>query len=88
MCSWKAADRKELIVSENVSNSGGEDKKESLSNLKVFLNGIFFHTFQMHSEKILKSIFQWQYYTNVKYLLCRSTFFPAHNFCYKKSQYS
>ena len=88
MCSWKAADRKELIVSENVSNSGGEDKKESLSYLQVFLYGIFFHTFQMHSEKILKSIFQWQYYTNVKYLLCRSTFFPAHNFCYQKSQYS
>lgn len=58
MCSWKVADRKELTVSENVSNSGGEDKKESLSSLKVFLNGIFFHTFQMHSEKTLKSIFQ------------------------------
>ena len=51
MRSWKIADRKELIVNENVSNSGGEDRKESLSNLKVFLNGIFFHTLNSHALK-------------------------------------
>lgn len=47
----------EFLFSENVPNSGEEAKKGSLSKLKVFLNGILFHSFQMNSGKSLNGYF-------------------------------
>lgn len=55
--SWNSVERKlskwmEFLFSENVPNYGEEAKKGSLSDLKVFLNGILFHSFQMSSGNL------------------------------------
>jgi len=46
-----------FLFSENIPNYGEKAKKESLSNLKVFLNGILFHSFQMNSGESLNGYF-------------------------------
>lgn len=79
----------QFLFSENVTNNGEEGKKGSLSNLKLFLNGLrfqfsdeFWEAFEMHT------LYNYYVYANVEYLY-RSTFLTlAFNFCYKNDNIS